>query len=77
MTTRGKIKTTVAFRLLNQRRRASTPEHAWGVFSVKANGEAYARPSSTHIDEATAVARAVEMAHMNPGRAFVAREVAS
>jgi len=60
-----------AFRILTENRRAaSLARDTHAVFSVKKNGERYAKPTTTHRSAEEAETKAVYLRSVNPGKSF-------
>lgn len=67
----GRIKATVAFRALNNARKARAAEtHTHAVYCVKKNGTLYAKAQSTHASEEAAQKQADYLKGLNPGTEF-------
>lgn len=64
------------FRARIANRRRSLQEHAnWGVYSVKNDGNLYAKPGSSYTTKEEAEAKVALLKKLNPGKNFVAKEL--
>jgi hypothetical protein len=50
--------------------RALEENATWAVYSVKKNGQLYAKPGSLHMTEEAANAEVARMSALNPGHSF-------
>lgn len=68
--------TQMAFRAgIDRRQAAAHANDTWAVYSVKKNGNLYAKPNSTHKDEASAIAEMTRIQALNPTMKFAVRPI--